>query len=533
MKQSGVFIPAAETSNRCSADRLLTQSGYIQETSEGMYAYFPLAGKVLANMKQMIRDEMEQAGVLEVDLPYEQFEHATGKSDEMVLLSLIAKEVIASEQLPISMFHIKQHIRPDSSFDPVRGLLAAKEFSLMSGYSFHTDIKEAEEHGTLLHSVFSAIFNRIGTPFSILESEQQAGVKQYEFTAFSECGDEWIARNESGTYAAKAALAEAPRQEREAGVREKPAKKINGGGMDVVQLAESLDIDQDRIIRSYLYDTDDGAVLVLIRNDCELNEWKLKKVLGTDSICRLTDGSVKEVLGVQSETLGPVQLPFGFRVIADYSVETVVNGLCGANETDTFLQNVNPERDFTADTYADLRLVKEGEPSPDGNGTLTFHKAVTVAWILDPKPVFSTIDVAGKGSLEISTGYYYIDVTRLFAVTAEYFSDESGLKWPVRLAPYDIHLLIEDTDDDAQLQLADELNSVMKGYRYRVLYDDRHVSAESKQRTSDQLGVPVKIAVDGRAADGFVEVTYRTAGTHFQWRKEEVTEKLQEFFRMG
>lgn len=531
MKQSGVFIPAAETSNNCLADQLLTQSGYVQETSEGMYAYFPLAGKVLENIKRMIREEMESARVLEVDLPYEQFEHATGKSDEMILLSFIAKEVISPEQLPISVFHIKQNVRKARQHTQDSSLLYAKEYSLMSGYSFHTDAIEAKENGESLFSVFSTIVNRIGIPYRVIESQNANGRTEYEFIAFSECGEESFAQSTSSSYTAKSELVEAFQEEDAEAKKQKKAEKINGHGKEIGTLAESLGLDCSHTIQAFLYNINSEPALILLRGDHELNEMKLAKVFGSSTISLLSPSEVKKVLGVELKNIGPVQLPFGLPVYADYGVSAIVNGICGANEIDTFLLNVNPDRDFAVDHYVDIRLVKEGEPSPDGNGTLTFRQGVTFARIIEPEPVFSKINVANKGSLEILTGYYYMDLTRLFALTAEHFSDSLGLKWPIQLAPYDIHLLIEDIESESQQQLAEEIHSVMNGYRYRVLYDDRNVSPESKRETSNQLGVPVKIVVGEDAEAGMIEVTYRVMGEPVSMRKEEVTEKLQEFFR--
>lgn len=531
MKQSGVFIPSAETSNNCLSDQLLTQSGYIQETSEGMYAYFPLAGKVLDTIKQMTRDEMEKSGVLEVDLPYEQFEHATGKSDEMILLSLIAKEIISSEQLPISVFHIKQNIRGIEYRSPGKGLLYAKEYSLMSGYSFHTDVVEALEHGLKLHEVFTKLATKIGMPYRVMQSKNEKGLKEYDFMAFSECGNETVATSTESAYTVKAELAESLQEERDETVKLQLAEKIKAEGLDLTRLAASFEMERARTLQSFLYEIDGEPTLVLIRGDQKLNEKKLKNIFASKTVKYLKSPEVKAVLGVGLKHMGPVQLPFGVRVIADHAVSTVVNGITGANELDTFLLNVNPGRDFEVDEYLDIRLVQEGEPSPDGNGTLVFNKAVTFARIIEPEPVFSKIAVENKGVLEILTGYYYIDLTRVFGIAAEHFSDHLGLKWPIQLAPYDIHLLIEDVEDEAQRQLVEELHSVMKGYRYRVLYDDRPVSAEQKQYTSNLLGIPVQVVVGDLAPEGFVEVMYRTLGTTFKWRKEEVTEKLQEFFR--
>ncbi|MBD7907095.1 proline--tRNA ligase [Sporosarcina gallistercoris] len=531
MKQSGVFIPAAETSSNCLADQLLTQSGYVQETSEGMYAYFPLAGKVLENIKRVIRDEMESARVLEVDLPYEQFQHATGKSDEMILLSFIAKEIISAEQLPISVFHIKQHVREERSPLQDSSLLYAKEYSLMSGYSFHTDTVEAKENGETLLSVFSTIVNRVGIPYQVIESQNENGRIEYEFIAFTGCGKETFAQSTNSTYTSKAELAEAVQEELEEPKKLKKAEKISGLGKEIVPLAETLGLDCSQTIQTFLYDIDSEPTLILVRGDHELNEKKLKKLFGTSAIRLLDSEEMEKVLGVELNSMGPVQLPFGLPVYADYGISSIVNGICGANEKDTFLVNVNPDRDFAVDHYVDIRVVKEGDTSPDGNGTLTFRQGVTFARIIEPEPVFSKINVANKEPLEILTGYYYMDLTRLFAATAEHYSDSLGLKWPIQLAPYDLHLLIEDIEDENQQQLAEEIHSVMNGYRYRVLFDDRNVSADSKRKTSNQLGVPVKIVVGDDAADGMVEVTYRTMGEAVSMRKEEVTEKLQEFFR--
>ncbi|MDW0109194.1 proline--tRNA ligase [Sporosarcina aquimarina] len=531
MKQSGVFIPTAETSSNCQADQLLTQSGYVQETSEGLYAYFPLARKVIESIKKMIRDEMEAAKVLEVDLPSEQFGHSTGKSDEMVLLSLIAKEVISSEQLPISVFHMKQQIRKAKPSSHNSGLMYSKEYALMSGYSFHTDSVEAKQNGATLYSVFSTIATKIGLPFRVIHSVNENGINEYEFIALSECGEEKFAISTNSSYTEKVELAGSVSEEIENPAKQKKAAKINGNGSGIDQLGELLKLDPSQLIRAYLYKVKEESAIILIRADHQLNEMKLKKSFGTSNIRRLEFNEVKEILGVDEKNLGPVQLPFGFPVYADYGISSVEYGLCGANEKDTFLENVNPDRDFTIDRYVDIRYVQEGESSPDGNGTLTFASGVTFARIIEPEPVFTKINVANKDTLEILTGYYYMDMNRLFAATAEHFSDSLGLKWPIQLAPYDIHLLIEDSHDEMQQQLADELHSVMNGYRYRVLFDDRNVSAEEKIQTSNQLGIPVRVVVGKAATEGSVEVTFRAVGEPVLWRKEEVTGRLQEFFR--
>ena len=247
------------------------------------------------------------------------------------------------------------------------------------------------------------------------------------------------------------------------------------------------------------------------------------------------EADVMELLSCEVGSIGPVKLPVGLKVIADHAVASIVNGVCGANEDGFHLTNVNPERDFAVDRYEDLRFILEGDASPDGNGTIKFAKGIEVGHIFKLGTTYSEsmeatfLDENGKAKPFIM-GCYGIGVSRIMAAVAEQYNDDNGLKWPTKLAPFDVHLIAVNVKDESQKGLADELYKLLKSYRYDVLYDDRPERAGVKFADSDLIGLPVRITIGKKASDGIVEVKFRQSGESFEWRKEEITEKLQAIF---
>ncbi len=234
-------------------------------------------------------------------------------------------------------------------------------------------------------------------------------------------------------------------------------------------------------------------------------------------------------------SIGPVKLPLDLKVIADHSIASIVNGVCGANEDGFHLTNVNPERDFAVDRYEDLRFILEGDASPDGNGTIKFARGIELGHVFKLGTTYSEpmggtfLDENGRSKPYIM-GCYGIGVSRILAAVAEQFNDEYGLKWPKKIAPFDVHLIAVNLKDESQKELAEELYSVLKSYRYDVLYDDRPERAGVKFADSDLIGLPVRITVGKKASEGIVEIKFRQTGETAEWQKEELTEKLQAFF---
>lgn len=232
-----------------------------------------------------------------------------------------------------------------------------------------------------------------------------------------------------------------------------------------------------------------------------------------------------------------MQLPVGVKIIADFAVASIVNGVAGANEDDFHLLNVNPEKDFAVNEYADLRYAEEGDIAPDGIGTIKFTKGFEVGrldalGIAYSGPMNATfIDEAGTDKPMIM-GRYGMNVSRIMAVIAEQYNDEFGLKWPKNLSPFDIHLVPINLNDASQKELADNLYKLLQTYRFEVLYDDRTERAGVKFADADLIGLPIRITIGKKAKDGILEVKFRETGEMTEWQVEEVTEKLQAFFTM-
>jgi prolyl-tRNA synthetase len=280
---------------------------------------------------------------------------------------------------------------------------------------------------------------------------------------------------------------------------------------------------------------DEELVLVLARGDHEINDIKVKNALQAKVVEFATEEEVQNLLQCEVGSLGPVKIPVGVKVIADHAVAAIRNGVCGANVAGYHLTNVNPERDFTVDQYEDLRFIMEGDPSPDGKGTIVFAKGIEVGHVFKLGTTYSEpmngtfLDDNGRSQPYIM-GCYGIGVSRVMAAVAEQFQDEKGFIWPSAIAPYNVHLVPVNTKDEAQLALSDELYKLMKAYRYDVLYDDRAERAGVKFADSDLIGLPIRITVGKKASEGLVEVKIRKTGETFEWKKEEVMDHLQSFF---
>jgi len=280
---------------------------------------------------------------------------------------------------------------------------------------------------------------------------------------------------------------------------------------------------------------DGEMIAVLSRGDHDINEVKLKHALDADEVSLASEEEVEEMLSCHVGSIGPVKLPLDLKVYADHAVRKIANAVCGANEDGFHLKNANPERDFAIDNYLDLRFIQEGDPSPDGNGTIRFAKGIELGHIFKLGTLYSEamnatfLDENGS-SHPYLMGCYGIGVSRVLAAIADQYNDANGLKWPKKLAPFDIHLITINMKDEVQSKLSEELYHLLKSYRYDILHDDRDERAGVKFTDADLIGLPIRITIGKKAQEGIVEVKFRETGETVEWQKEEVTEKLQAFF---
>jgi prolyl-tRNA synthetase len=303
----------------------------------------------------------------------------------------------------------------------------------------------------------------------------------------------------------------------------------------IEEVAGFLAADKEMFIKSLLFKVDDEFVLVLSRGDHEINDIKVKNFLNADSVMLASAEETKEILGSEVGSVGPCSMEDKVKIIADNAVKYIRNGVAGANESGYHFRNVNPERDFQASQYGDLRFIQEGDPSPDGKGTIVFAKGIEVGHVFKLGTRYSEamnstyLDENGRAQ-PIIMGCYGIGVSRTLAAVAEQFNDENGLLWPSNLSPFDLHVIPVNLKDVDQSALAHELYEELKNNRYDVLLDDRAERPGVKFADSDLIGLPIRITVGKKAAEGIVEIKVRKTGEMLEVHKSEILTTLTGLF---
>jgi prolyl-tRNA synthetase len=542
--------------------QLLLRAGFIRQTTSGIYSYLPLGKKVLSKIEKIVREEMEAIDAVEVLMPAMQHaelwqesdrwynygselfrlkdrhnrEFALGATHEEVITALVRDELKSYKQLPLTMYQIQTKFRDEQR--PRFGLLRGREFIMKDAYSFHASEESLDEKYQDMKQAYTNIFTRLGLNFRSVIADAGAigGTGTHEFMALSEIGEDTIAYSDSSQYAANVEMAEVLNDYAKSDEPLKEIEKISTPDMRTIdEVASFLDVETSKVIKTLVFNIDGDLVVVLSRGDHEINDIKLKNALDATSVEFAYEGDIYELLSCEVGSIGPVKLPVGVKVIADNAVAAIVNGVAGANEDGFHLINVNPERDFAVDKYLDLRFIEEGDPSPDGEGSVKFARGIEVGHIFKlgttySEPMSGTyLDDNGRAKPYIM-GCYGIGVSRIMAAVAEQFNDENGLKWPKNLAPFDIHLVPINLNNEDQKEVANNLYKLLKSYKFDVLYDDRSVRAGVKFTDSDLIGLPIRITIGKKAAEGIVEVKFRESGESTEWHVEEITEKLQEFF---
>ncbi|WP_274309486.1 proline--tRNA ligase [Solibacillus daqui] len=568
MKQSKTFIPTLRE-NPSDADvkshRTLLRAGFIRQNAAGVYSYLPLARKVLAKIEQVVREEMDAIDSVELLMPalqaaelwqesgrWEAYgpelmrlkdrhdrDFALGATHEEVITTLVRDEIKSYKKLPITLYQIQNKFRDEKR--PRFGLLRGREFIMKDAYSFHATRESLDATYDDMYRAYSNIFSRLGLNFRavIADAGSIGGKGTHEFMVLSEIGEDTIAYSDTSDYAANIEMAEVVVEYSAPATPMKDIEKVATPDQKTIEeVSAFLNVEASNVIKSLVFDIDGELVVVLARGDHEINDIKLKNALGATSVELADEAAIKELLGCAPGSIGPVKLPVNVKVIADNAIKSVRNGVAGANEDGYHLLNVNPERDFAIGSYEDIRFIQVGDPSPDGQGNIKFAEGIEVGHIFKLGTTYSAkmngtfLDEQGKAQPFIM-GCYGIGVSRLLAAVAEQFQDDNGFVWPAQLAPYDLHLVPVNTKDEAQVQLADELYGVLKSYRYDVLYDDRAERAGVKFADADLIGLPVRITVGKKASEGLVEVKFRATGESAEWAKEEVVDRLNEYFRQN
>jgi prolyl-tRNA synthetase len=565
MKQSMTLIPTLRevpSDAEVKSHQLLLRAGFIRQNASGVYTYMPLGRKVLQKVEAIIREEMNNAGAAELFMPALQQaelwqesgrwysygpelmrlrdrhdrEFALGATHEEVITSLVRDEVKSYKRLPLTLYQIQTKFRDEKR--PRFGLLRGREFIMKDAYSFHANQESLDQVYDRLFQAYSNVFKRCGLNFRavIADSGAMGGKDTHEFMVLSDIGEDTIAYSDTSDFAANIEMAPVTAVYEKSSEPANSLEKVHTENKKTIEEVSSfLQVQEKDCIKSLLFKVDDRQILVLVRGDHEVNDIKLKNFLEA-SVVELADvNTTKEVLGCSVGSLGPIGVE-NVEVFADHAVEAIVNGVCGANVEDYHFKNVNPERDFKVSAYADLRFIKEGDPSPDGQGTIVFAKGIEVGHVFKLGTRYSEamnavfLDENGRTQPMIM-GCYGIGVSRTMAAVAEQFSDENGLVWPSNITPFDVHLIAVNMKDSDQAALAEELYSNLKDSGLDVLLDDRQERPGVKFADSDLIGLPVRITVGKKAGEGIVEVKIRKNGEMQEVHKDDLAVTLKNILK--
>ncbi|KRM44122.1 proline--tRNA ligase [Lentilactobacillus parafarraginis] len=562
MKQSKILIPTLkETPKGAEAlsHKMLVRAGYIKQISAGMYAYLPLAYRVLRKIETIVREEMEKTSAHEMLMPdvlpadlwresgrYDTYgpelfkfknRHDTdfilGPTHEETFTELIRDSVKSYKQLPLVLYQIQNKYRDEDR--PRYGLLRSREFIMKDAYSFAANEGDLDVAYRDMEKAYRQIFDRMGLKYRVIIGDGGAmgGSDSKEFSAMAAVGEDTIVYSDKSDYYANLEMAKAKVTDEPSTEAEESLKKVETPNVKSIdEVADFLKVSPQKTIKSMLYMADDKPVLVLVRGDYDVNDVKVKNYLKADFLELATDEQAQKYLGANFGSLGPVGVSEDVKVLADLRVKNVKNAVVGADTDGYHYMNANEGRDFRVDEVDDFVVVKEGELSPDGKGTLKFTRGIEIGHIFKLGTRYSKslnaniLDENGR-SIPVIMGSYGIGISRLLSAISEQNADENGLVWPVSVAPYAVHVIPVNAKKAVQMDLANRIESELTQSGLDVLVDDRKERAGVKFADSDLMGIPLRITIGKKAEEGIVEIKIRQNGETVESKVEELSETVK------
>ncbi len=562
MKQSKILIPTLkETPKGAEAlsHKMLVRGGYIRQISAGMYAYLPLAYRVLHKIESIVREEMDKISAHEMLMPdvlpadlwresgrYETYgpelfkfknRHDTdfilGPTHEETFTELIRDSIKSYKQLPLVLYQIQNKYRDENR--PRYGLLRSREFIMKDAYSFASNEADLDQAYREMEKAYRAIFDRIGLKYRVIIGDGGAmgGSDSKEFSAMAAVGEDTIVYSDESDYFANLEMAKSKVTDQPSTEADQELKKVETpNAKSIKEVAGFLGVKPERTIKSMLYIADEQPVLVLVRGDYEVNDVKLKNYLKADFMDLATDEQALKYLGADFGSLGPVGVGKQVRILADSRVANMKNAVVGADQDGYHYVNANIDRDFRIDEVDDFVVVKEGELSPDGRGSLKFTRGIEIGHIFKLGTRYSkslkanVLDENGR-SVPVIMGSYGIGISRLLSAISEQNADENGLVWPVAVAPYTVHVIPVNVKKEVQMNLANQIEAQLTQDGMEVLVDDRKERPGVKFADSDLFGIPLRITIGNKADEGIVEIKIRRSGETVETKVEELNETIK------
>ena len=560
MRVSQFFISTlkeAPSEAELASHKLMMRAGYIRKLASGLYTWMPLGLRVLRRVENIVREEMDRSGGIELLMPAIQpaeLWQETGRWDvfgpqmlkikdrhdnqfcfgpthEEVITDIARREIRSYRQLPINFYQIQTKFRDEVR--PRFGVMRAREFLMKDAYSFHADYASLEQTYRVMYDTYSRIFTRLGLKFRAVAADTGAigGSGSHEFHVLADSGEDALAYCPASDYAANVELAEAvaPSAPRAAATQELQ-KVITPGQKSIEEVAAFLNVSQKEVLKAIAVVTGEGHfILILLRGDHQLNEIKAGKVLGEFRFA--TNEEIERHMNCRPGYIGPVNVSpphlklvggildsrmeeVGIRILADHSTAAMSNFVCGANEDGFHYTGANFGRDIHLDetNVHDLRNVAAGDPSPDGKGTLEICRGIEVGHIFQLRTKYAEalkatfLDAQGKAQI-IEMGCYGIGVSRIVAAAIEQNYDERGIMLPAAMAPFQIAIVpIGMGKSEAVRNAVERLYAALQAAGIDVLLDDRDERPGVMFADMELIGIPHRLVIGERGLkDGMVE----------------------------
>ncbi|HEX6735510.1 MAG TPA: proline--tRNA ligase [Azonexus sp.] len=527
------------------SQKMMLRAGYIKRAAAGIYTWMPLGLRVLRKVENIVREEMNDAGALELLMPavqpFELWEESgrgpaygpellrfkdrhqrdfvIGPTHEEVITDVVRRDVKSYRQLPIHLYQIQSKFRDE--IRPRFGVMRGREFLMKDGYSFHTSFEDLQREYGNMYATYSRIFTRLGLKFRAVAADTGSigGTGSHEFHVLADSGEDDIAYCPQSDYAANVELAEAVAPAMPRAAAGKAIEKVATPGKTAcIDVAEFLNIGLEQIVKSIavVSEKEDGSktfALLLLRGDHELNEIKAGKLAVLNPFRFASEGEVEEHLGCKPGYIGPVQAAArGIPVFADRSVAAMSDFVCGANEAGYHLCGVNFGRDLPEPEVADLRNVVAGDPSPDGQGQLEILRGIEVGHIFQLRQKYAQalncafLDENGKSQI-MEMGCYGIGVSRIVGAAIEQGNDERGIILPAAIAPFAVSIVpMGYHKSEAVKAEADRLYGAFRAAGIDVVLDDRNERPGVMFADMELIGIPHRVVVGERGLkDGQVE----------------------------
>ncbi|MBJ7551802.1 proline--tRNA ligase [Marinomonas ostreistagni] len=536
-----------------ASHQLMIRAGMIRQVSKGLYTWLPTGVKVLKKVENIVREEMQRAGALEVSMPgvqpaelwqetgrWQKYgpellrlkdrhdrDYCLGPTHEEVITDITRNELSSYKQLPLNLFQIQTKFRDEVR--PRFGVMRSREFLMKDAYSFHISAESLQETYDVMHSAYCKVFDRIGLDYRPVQADTGSigGAYSHEFHVLADSGEDDIAFSDSSDFAANVELAEAICLKQAPDAPTEEIKEVfTPNCKTIAAVAEFLKLPVEKTVKTMLIkgvdeEGESTIIALVLRGDHTINEIKVEKLKGAVVPFEFaSEADIVAKIGCQPGSIGPRGLKeAGVKVVVDRAAAVISDFCAGANKDDYHFTGLNWGRDCDDFEVADIRNVVEGDPSPDGQGSIVIKRGIEVGHIFQLGQTYSeamkatVLDENGKAQV-MHMGCYGIGVSRIVAAAIEQNFDDKGIKWPLAIAPFEVAIVgMNYEKSDSVKEACDELYDALLAQGVDVILDDRKERPGVKFSDCELLGISHRIVVGDRGLkEGTLEYKSRETG---------------------